>query len=1004
MGHPLDHRHANKRAHWQPRTNATDATMGSHVQSRTHVGQANRENITKKSLDICTYNPQSISDLKQEDLDVMLVELENMRWDVLGISASQIKESSIEVLPSCNHLLFNSGNETSRSNGVGFLVNKVISSSVCDYLGISDRLATLTLQAKENKIVFIQVYFPTNSHSDDEVDKLYDEIQGIIDKVPKRDHLFIMGDFNARVGNLHSSYPHCVGKHTIGAWNDRGVRLANFCSSNNLYITNTFFEKRRLHTWNHPNGKNKGQIDFILSRQHFSHNVTDSSVLNSPSISDHRMVRTSIKVDTIWKKQKSNTKRYDVESLKNNIISDSFELELNNRFLPLMNSLIDDVDVFSQSFNSAILDTADKIIPPAKSPMPKWMSNSTVLAISNKKDVRRSHGDSSIQYKVAKAEVKKLVKKDKINKINDDLDGFSDLPSDKQFFLAMKKLKTNRKNISWAIKDKNGKLLTSKEEILERWATFYEELYEDNTTCHPIDIGPSVSPIPRIIKREIQAALKKLKSGKSPGIDKIYSEFLKAGGPILVNILEKFFNAILTSGVIPTNFKEAMIIVLFKKDDRSECKNYRPISLLSHVYKLFMTIIGDRIKDDLYSSFPSSQAAYQPGRSTTEQIFSLCQLIEKSIEFNEPIHLVFIDFTKAFDSIKLDKLWTILDKTTVINKNYINLLKSLYDNSCATIKTDLGVSRNISIEKGVKQGDMLSAILFCIVLASVILKTEEQCPYSGYSVGGQILSNLAYADDIALANRDIQSLQNFVNVLAANAKEIGLELNLKKTECMTTEKTQPQLNIKIYGKPIKQVSEFIYLGYKLSCTNNQEVAVRHRIGLGWAAFGKHEKILKSSRVPLHVKTKIYLSYILPVVLYGLDCVTWNKTLSSKIEVFQNHILRFLTGHRQSDKIRITTLREMTKTTALFDKIKSKTLKLFGHIKRSNTGLSKLCLEGLVPGKRSRGKPRLRWRDNVISWSPTDNWSTLNHLTQDRKTWRTISHVSSQSAAGGNSAP
>ena len=209
-----------------------------------------------------------------------------------------------------------------------------------------------------------------------------------------------------------------------------------------------------------------------------------------------------------------------------------------------------------------------------------------------------------------------------------------------------------------------------------------------------------------------------------------------------------------------------------------------------------MTILGDRIKADLYASFPPSQAAYQPGRSTTEQIFSLCQLIEKSIEFNEPIHIIFIDFTKAFDSIKLDKLWSILDKTTVINKNYINLLKSLYDNSSASIRTDIGVTRNIFIQKGVKQGDMLSAILFCIVLASVLLKTEEQCPQSGFSIGGQILSNLAYADDIALINKNIVQLQNFVNSLAENAKEIGLEINLKKTECMTTAKDQTVLNIK----------------------------------------------------------------------------------------------------------------------------------------------------------------------------------------------------------------
>ena len=141
----------------------------------------------------------------------------------------------------------------------------------------------------------------------------------------------------------------------------------------------------------------------------------------------------------------------------------------------------------------------------------------------------------------------------------------------------MKKLKTNRKNISWGIKDENGVLLTSNDEILERWAKFYENLYSDQTICQPIDVDPEEPPIPRILKSEIENAILKLKSNKSPGIDQICAEFLKAGGPTLIHILEKFFNAILTSGVIPSNFKQAMIIVLFKKDDRSECKNYRPI-------------------------------------------------------------------------------------------------------------------------------------------------------------------------------------------------------------------------------------------------------------------------------------------------------------------------------------------------------------------------------------------------------------------------------------------
>ena len=455
MGKPLDHRHVTKRAHWQSRTNVTPAKRDHHVQTRTHAWNVNRETVTSKQLHICTYNPQSISDLNN-DLDVMLVELEWMKWDVIGLSASQIMASSVEILPS-GHFLFNSGNDNSRSNGVGFLVNKSVSPYISDYQGISDRLCMLSLQGKDNKIVFIQVYFPTTSYPDEDVEKLYDQIQKLIDNIPQRDSLFIMGDFNARVGGLHSTYPSCVGKHTIGYNNKRGERLASFCSANNFHITNTFFQKRKLHTWNHPNGKSKGQIDFILSRNRFCQNVTNAAVLNTPSISDHLFLRVDIKVDYIWKKPKSPVKKYNVQALKNVETSASFQLELTNRFLPLIDNSPLDVDDFSEAVNTEILVTADKITPPVKSPAPQWMQPDTRKAIENKKDVRKKHGDTSSQYKIAKAETKKLVKRDKINQLNDDLDEISNLPPDKQFFLAMKKLKTHKRNISWGIKDKNGK-------------------------------------------------------------------------------------------------------------------------------------------------------------------------------------------------------------------------------------------------------------------------------------------------------------------------------------------------------------------------------------------------------------------------------------------------------------------------------------------------------------------------------------------------------------------
>ena len=162
------------------------------------------------------------------------------------------------------------------------------------------------------------------------------------------------------------------------------------------------------------------------------------------------------------------------------------------------------------------------------------------------------------------------------------------------------------------------------------------------------------------------------------------------------------------------------------------------------------------MKEDLYAYFPDSQAAYKPGRGTIEQIIALEQIIEKSIEFNNPVYIAFIDFTKAFDSIKLDKLWHLLEKTSM-NKRYINLLKLTYDNSTAAVKSDIGISRHIKILKGVKQGDILSALLFCIVITEIIMKAESDCNFD-YSIGGHLLSNLSYADNIAAIARSAKEL------------------------------------------------------------------------------------------------------------------------------------------------------------------------------------------------------------------------------------------------------
>ena len=173
-----------------------------------------------------------------------------------------------------------------------------------------------------------------------------------------------------------------------------------------------------------------------------------------------------------------------------------------------------------------------------------------------------------------------------------------------------------------------------------------------------------------------------------------------------------------------------------------------------------------------------------------------------------------------------------------------------------------------------------------------------------------------------------------------------------------TVQSNPDLNMKINGKLIEQVSEFTYLGHKLSSKKDGMIAVNQRIGFGWAAFKNNKIALTSKQIPYQIKSSIYNTYVLPVVAYGLECVNWTPAALQKLEVFQNHVMRFMNNTKLTDHIRIENLRQITQLPPITSVIKSKVLKLFGHIKRMDHGVrvSKICLEGMTNGKRNRGQP------------------------------------------------
>ena len=128
-------------------------------------------------------------------------------------------------------------------------------------------MISVRFQGKPFNITVIQVYALTSNTKEAEVERFYEDLQDLLELTPKKDVLFIKGDWNAKVGSQET--PGVTGKFGLGIWNEAGQRLIEFCQENALVITNTLFQqqKRRLYTWTSPDDQHGNQIDYVLGSQ-----------------------------------------------------------------------------------------------------------------------------------------------------------------------------------------------------------------------------------------------------------------------------------------------------------------------------------------------------------------------------------------------------------------------------------------------------------------------------------------------------------------------------------------------------------------------------------------------------------------------------------------------------------------------------------------------------------------------------------------------------------------
>ena len=200
---------------------------------------------------------------------------------------------------------------------------------------------------------------------------------------------------------------------------------------------------------------------------------------------------------------------------------------------------------------------------------------------------------------------------------------------------------------------------------------------------------------------------------------------------------------------VPSEWTKGCIIKLPKKGSLCDCNNWRGITLLTIARKIVCRVLLMRLRDEIDLKLRENQAGFRTGRSCNEQIFTLRNIIEQSLEYQAPIVINYIDFKKAFDSIHRMSLWNILHKYGIPQK-YINIFKALYKDSSCCIKTESGMTEFFLILSGVQQGCILSPFFFLIIIDYVMRKAMNTQEVGIKWSNTDWLTDLDFADDVAI--------------------------------------------------------------------------------------------------------------------------------------------------------------------------------------------------------------------------------------------------------------
>ncbi|GFR61141.1 endonuclease-reverse transcriptase [Elysia marginata] len=308
----------------------------------------------------------------------------------------------------------------------------------------------------------------------------------------------------------------------------------------------------------------------------------------------------------------------------------------------------------------------------------------------------------------------------------------------------------------------------------------------------------------------------------------------------------------------PTDWKSQKFVMLHRGGNINDCSNYRIIALISHSSKVLLIIILNRLKSKIEQELSDCQAGYRINRGTIDMLFVLQILTEKVRNSDQEMYITFIDYSKAFDSVKHNHLFKTMDLMG-FPKHLIKLIAGLYSDQRATMRWDDKKCEFFNISKGVRQGCILSPHLFNIYTEQII--READIDQLGVNINGKNLTNLRYADDTALMslsdNITSTGMRRILHRVGESGKKAGLKLNAKKTKVMQLKPENSSLyDVKIDQTVLENVEDFKYLGSVKTIDGSCSKDIKMRIGMAKKKMIELNNVWKDHNIPIELKLKL----------------------------------------------------------------------------------------------------------------------------------------------------